>query len=73
MRRVRVHGPLVQLQGATLDEALAAGVAGEGPLTGVHALVVLQGVALIEALLAKLTPERLLPCVYADVALQVAQ
>lgn len=71
--RVGVHCILVQLQGALLDEALAAGVAGEGPLTGVHALVVLQGVALVEALAAKLTPERLLPSVYADVALQVAR
>lgn len=64
---------LVQLEGALLDEALAAGVTAEGPLTGVHPLVVLEGVALVEALPTNLTPERLLSCVYADVALQVAR
>lgn len=64
---------LVQVEGALLDEALAAGVAAEGPLAGVHPLVVLQGVALVEALPTNLTPERLLSCVYADVALQVAR
>lgn len=64
---------LVQLQGAPLDETLAAGVTAEGTLTSVHPLVVLQGVALVEALPTNLTPKWLLPRMYADMALQVAR
>lgn len=72
LHRVLMQRLLVHLQGPPLDEAHAAGVAAEGSLAGVCALVVLQGVALVEALPTELTTERLLPRVYADVALQVA-
>lgn len=67
----RVH-LLVRLQGALLDETLAARVAAEGPLAGVDPLVALQGVRLVEALPARLAPERLLARVDAQVALQVS-
>lgn len=68
----QVRGLLVQLQGALLDETLAAGLAAEGTLASVQPLVVFQSVALVEALAASLAPERLFPRVYAEMALQVA-
>ena len=61
----------MHLQGALLDEALAAGVAAEGPLPGVDPLVAFQSVGLVEAFAASVAPERLLPRVYAQVSLQV--
>lgn len=55
-----VRALLVHLQGALLDEVLAAGEAAEGPLARVDPLVALQRVRLVEALAARVALERLL-------------
>lgn len=68
----QVRRLLVQLQGALLDETLAASLAAEGTLASVQPLVVFQSVALVEALATSLAPEWLFSRVYAEMALQVA-